>query len=60
MTIEHALEWGKEELYKSGVPESELSAWYLLQSCFRRAGRTGQTFSRSDYFLKKKEEILPD
>ncbi len=60
MTIEHALEWGKEELYKSGVPESELSAWYLLQSCFRRAGGTGQTFSRSDYFLKKKEEILPD
>lgn len=57
MTYDAAVRWGTDELKKAGVPEAELSAWYLLQACVREIG---QRFERSDFFLKKQEEMSPE
>ncbi len=60
MTIEQMMKWGTEELAQAGVPEAELSAWYLLRACFEQRRRPDvRDFSRSDYFLRK-EETAPD
>lgn len=59
MTVADLLAWGERELERAGVPEAKLSAWYLLQHCFRNTGfsRESGTFRRSDYFLRKEEEV---
>lgn len=51
MTLECLLEWGTSELLRAEVSEAELDAWYLLQACY------DDNLSRSDYFLRKKEEV---
>lgn len=53
MTLEQLLAEGEEKMRAAGVPEADLSAWYLLQSCF---GKKDFSFGRSDYFMRKKEE----
>lgn len=53
MTLEDLLAWGTGELDRSGVPEAGLDAWYLLQACY------DDRLSRSDYFLRKKEDVPP-
>lgn len=58
MTIEQMLRWGTGELAQAGVPEAELSAWYLLRACFeQRQCPDVRDFSRSDYFLRKEEKV---
>lgn len=54
MTYDAAVRWGTDELVKADVPEAELNAWYLLQACIRE---TGNRFERSDFFLKRLEEL---
>lgn len=58
MTIGQMLKWGTGELAQAGVPEAELSAWYLLRACFeQRQCHDVRDFSRSEYFLRKEEKM---
>lgn len=59
MTMADLLAWGERELEQAGVPEAELSAWYLLQDCFQNAGSfcESSSFRRNDYFMRKEEEV---
>lgn len=60
MTIEQMLKWGEGELTQAGVPEAGPGAWYLLRACFeQRHSSHAREFGRSDYFLRKEEEV-PD
>lgn len=54
MTFESMLNGGRELLEANLVPEADLNAWYLLQSCM---GKKDFSFRRSDYFLKKNESV---
>lgn len=62
MTVEQLLLWGGQELEREGVPEAELNAWYLLQGCFQDVDSSceGSTFGRSDYFMRKEEEVCEE
>lgn len=62
MTVADLLAWGERKLEQAGVPEAGLSAWYLLQDCFRNTGFCCEsgTFRRSDYFMKKEKEVCEE
>ena len=61
MIMADLLAWGERELEQAGVPEAQLSAWYLFQDCFQNTGSvcesSSSTFRRSDYFMRKEEEV---
>ncbi|MDD3402730.1 MAG: peptide chain release factor N(5)-glutamine methyltransferase [Hespellia sp.] len=52
MTYKEALKKGRELLEKAGLEEASTDAWLLLQH------RTG--ISRSQYFLRERDEVQPD
>ncbi len=58
MTLEQLLSDGAGKLQQQGVPEAELNAWYLLQSCYENVEK--KRLRRSDYFLQKEETVFCD
>lgn len=54
MTLEQLLEFGKKRLQEENVPEPDWNAWYLLQDVLKMQG---QEFRRSDFFMRREEEI---
>lgn len=57
MTLQELYREGIRKLEEKGVPEAELNAWYLLQSCL---GEEPFSYTRSRFFLEQTKQAEPE
>ena len=57
MTLQDLYREGIRKLTENEVPEAELNAWYLLQSCL---SEEPFSYTRSRFFLEQMEQAAPE
>ncbi|HBZ64889.1 MAG TPA: peptide chain release factor N(5)-glutamine methyltransferase, partial [Lachnospiraceae bacterium] len=57
MTLQELYREGIRKLEEKGVPEAELNAWYLFQSCL---SEEPFSYTRSRFFLEQTEQAEPE